>query len=263
MSRSTDPAPLHAVPDAREGPDAAPSGAPMRVAAVGDLHVGEAHPHPYRDLFAAASQEADVLCLCGDLTNFGKTREAEILAEDLQACTVPVVAVLGNHDYECGQPQEVERILTEAGVKLLNGEAYEIDGVGFAGGKGFIGGFGRYMLSSFGEPEIKHFVQAAVDDANQIENSLRMLRTDRKVVVLHYAPVAETLAGEPPEIFAFLGSSRLGETIDRYDNVSLVLHGHAHRGTHEGRTPGGAPVYNVALPILRSLGERPFAVFDI
>src|SRR5690606_11775948 len=125
MSQSTDAAPLHAVPDVRQGPDAAPSAGAMRVAAVGDLHVGESQPHPYRDLFSAASQDADVLCLCGDLTNFGKTREAEILAEDLQACTVPVVGVLGNHDYECGQPQEVERILTEAGVKLLNGQAFE------------------------------------------------------------------------------------------------------------------------------------------
>ena len=143
--------------------------------------------------------------------------EAEILAEDLQACTVPVVGVLGNHDYECGQPQEVERSLTEAGVKLLNGEAYEIGGVGFAGGKGFIGGFGRYMLSSFGEPEIKHFVQAAVDDANQIENSLRMLRTERKVVVLHYAPVAETLEGEPA------GATTMQAARDALGDLALLL----------------------------------------
>src|SRR5690606_6643336 len=143
---------------------------------------GESHPHPFRELFSAASQDADVLCLCGDLTNFGKTREAEILAEDLQACTVPVIGVLGNHDYECDQPEEVARLLTEAEVTLLIGQAWEFDGGGFAGGKVFIGGFGRYMLSCFGEPEIKHFVQGAVDDANLIENSLRMLRTDRKVV---------------------------------------------------------------------------------
>lgn len=261
MTPSPDAPPTSFAPEPdRPAPDA---GAPMRVAAVGDLHVGDNLAHPYRDLFSAASRDADVLCLCGDLTNFGKTREAEILAEDLQACTIPVIGVLGNHDYECGQPEEVERILTEAGVKLLNGEAYEIDGVGFAGGKGFIGGFGRHMLSSFGEPAIKAFVQAAVDDANRIENSIRMLRTDRKVVLLHYSPIAETLEGEPPEIFPFLGSSRLGETIDRYENISLVLHGHAHRGSHQGRTTGGAPVYNVALPILRTLGERPYAVFEI
>ncbi|HEX8233937.1 MAG TPA: metallophosphoesterase [Caulobacteraceae bacterium] len=243
--------------------EAAPAAERVRVAAVGDLHVGEMHVHPYRDLFAEASREADVLCLAGDLTNFGKTREAEILAEDLQACTIPVVGVLGNHDYECGQPEEVIRILSQAGVKVLHGEAYEVRGVGFAGAKGFVGGFGRYMLSPFGEPEIKSFVQEAVKDANELENSIRMLRTERSVVVLHYAPVADTVQGEPPEIFPFLGSTRLAETIDRYENVDLVVHGHAHRGAYQGKTARGVPVYNVALPVLRTLGERPYALFEV
>ena len=235
----------------------------VRVAAIGDLHVGEGARQPYRELFARISQEADVLALCGDLTNFGKTPEAEILAEDLQACTIPVVGVLGNHDYECGQPQEVSRILHQAGLKLLDGEAYEIDGVGFAGCKGFIGGYGRHMLSAFGEPEIKAFVQAAVDENLKLESSLRMLRNDRIVVVTHYAPVLETVAGEPPEIFAFLGSARLGETIDRFDGVKVAVHGHAHRGAYEGRTARGVPVYNVAKPVLnRDVGVE-FAVFDV
>ena len=235
----------------------------MKLAAIGDLHVGENHPHPYRDLFSRISQEADVLALCGDLTNFGKTPEAEILAQDLQACSIPVVGVLGNHDFECGQPQEVARILHDAGVKLLDGEAYEIEGVGFAGCKGFIGGFGRHMLSAFGEPEIKSFVQASVDENLKLESSLRMLRTERNVVLLHYAPVQDTVEGEPPEIFAFLGSARMGETIDRFDGVKCVLHGHAHRGAYEGRTARGVPVYNVAKPVLnRDLGIE-YALFDV
>jgi Icc-related predicted phosphoesterase len=235
----------------------------LRLAAIGDLHVGENHPHPYRELFARISQEADVLALCGDLTNFGKTPEAEILAEDLQACSIPVVGVLGNHDYECGQPQEVTRILHEAGLKLMDGEAFEIEGVGFAGCKGFIGGFGRHMLSAFGEPEIKSFVQASVDENLKLESSLRMLRTERTVVVLHYAPVGDTVQGEPPEIFPFLGSARMGETIDRFEGVKCVLHGHAHRGAYQGKTPGGVPVYNVARPVLnRDLGIE-YALFEI
>jgi Icc-related predicted phosphoesterase len=241
----------------------APPPARIRLAAVGDLHVGENAPHPYRELFRRVSQEADVLALCGDLTNFGKTAEAEILAEDLLACRIPMVGVLGNHDYECGQPREVCHILHQAGLKLLEGEAYEIEGVGFAGGKGFIGGYGRNMLTAFGEPAIKAFVQAAIDENLKLESSLRMLKTERTVVVMHYSPVAETLAGEPLEIFPFLGSARMGETIDRFDGVRLVLHGHAHSGAYEGRTPRGAPVYNVARPVLARRFGAEFVVFDV
>jgi Icc-related predicted phosphoesterase len=204
-----------------------------------------------------------VLALCGDLTNFGKTPEAEILAEDLQACSIPVVGVLGNHDFECGQPEEVTRILHEAGLKLIDGEAVEVHGVGFAGCKGFIGGYGRHMLSAFGEPAIKSFVQASVDENLKLETSLRMLRMDRVVVVLHYAPIAETVQGEPPEIFPFLGSARMGETIDRFEGVKCVVHGHAHRGAYQGKTAGGVPVYNVAKPVLnRDLGIE-YALFEV
>jgi len=244
-------------------PDVQPPSGALRLAAIGDLHVGENHHQPYRELFSRISQEADVLALCGDLTNFGKTPEVEILAEDLQACTIPVVGVLGNHDFECGQPKEVAKILHQAGMTVLDGEAHEINGVGFAGCKGFIGGFGRYMLSAFGEPEIKAFVQASVDENLKLETSMRMLRSERNVVVLHYSPVQDTVEGEPPEIFPFLGSARMGETIDRFDGVSCVLHGHAHKGAYEGRTARGTPVYNVARPVLnRDLGIE-FALFDV
>ncbi len=235
----------------------------IRVAAIGDLHVGENMSAPYRELFQRVSQEADVLALCGDLTNFGKTPEAEILAEDMAHCSIPIVGVLGNHDFECGQPDEVARILHQAGMHVLDGEAVETHGVGFAGCKGFIGGYGRYMLSAFGEPAIKAFVQAAVDENLKLESSLQMLRTEKIVVVTHYSPVLETVEGEPPEIFPFLGSARMGETIDRFEGVNLALHGHAHRGAYEGRTARGVPVYNVARPVLnRDVGVE-FAVFDV
>jgi Icc-related predicted phosphoesterase len=240
----------------------APNGA-LRLAAIGDLHVVESHVHPYRDLFKRICQEADVLALCGDLTNFGKTPEAEILAEDLQSCSIPVVGVLGNHDYECGQPEEVARILHQAGMRCLEGDPVEVKGVGFAGSKGFVGGFGRHMLSAFGEPEIKSFVQASIDDNLKLESSLRMLRTEKTVVVLHYSPIEQTLVGEPPEIFPFLGSARLGETIDRFDGVRCVVHGHAHRGAPHGKTARGVPVHNVAKPVLnRDLGVE-FALIDV
>lgn len=253
-------------PDATPANDAADDPAarrPLRLAAIGDLHVGENMDRPYRDLFSKISQDADVLALCGDLTNFGKTVEAEILAEDLRGCGIPVVGVLGNHDYECGQPDEVARILHDAGLKLLDGEAYEIEGVGFAGCKGFIGGFGRGMLSAFGEPAIKAFVQASVEENLKLESSLRMLRTDRIVVVTHYSPVQATVEGEPPEIFAFLGSARLGETIDRFEGVSCAVHGHAHRGAYEGRTAGGVPVYNVARPLLNRDRGVEYALIEV
>ena len=235
----------------------------IRLAAMGDLHVGEDDKGRYREVFAEVSQEADVLALCGDLTNFGTTREAENLAEDLAACTIPVVAVLGNHDYECDQPDEVSRILHEAGVQILDGQAYEIAGVGFAGCKGVIGGFGRNMLSAFGEPALKAFVQAAVDENLKLESSLRMLRSHRIVVVLHFSPIPETLVGEPLEIFPFLGSSRLAETIDRFEEVRLALHGHAHKGTHAGCTPRGVPVYNVAQPLVRQQFGRPYVLLNV
>ena len=185
----------------------------LRVAAIGDLHVMEDSVAPYRELFAEIGNAADVLVLCGDLTNFGKTSEAEILAEDIRACSIPVVGVLGNHDYECGQPEEVARILHEAGMTVLDEQAVEIEGVGFAGVKGFIGGYGRGELAPFGEPILKAVVDEVLNESRKLENQLRTLRTERSVAVLHYSPTIETLAGEPQEIFQYLGSQRLCEPI--------------------------------------------------
>ena len=235
----------------------------LRVAAIGDLHVMEDSVAPYRDLFGQVSNEADVLLLCGDLTNFGKTGEAEILAEDIRACSIPVLGVLGNHDYECGQPEEVARILHEGGMILLDEQAHEIDGVGFAGVKGFLGGFGRGELAPFGEPIVKAFVDEALNEARKLENALRSLRTERSVAVLHYSPIVDTIQGEPPEIFQYLGSARLCDPIDRFDHVKAVVHGHAHHGSYEGRTPLGKPVYNVAQFVLKPLFGKPYVVLEV
>ena len=235
----------------------------LTLAAMGDLHVDAADEHPYRQIFAEISDKADVLALCGDLTNFGRVREAEILAEDLRAATIPVVGVLGNHDFESGHLKEVAQILRDGGMTLLDKQAVEIEGVGFAGVKGFIGGFGRGELGSFGEPAIKSFVEEGLNEARKLENALRTLRTERAVVVLHYSPIADTVEGEPLEIYPFLGSSRLAEPIDRFENVRLAVHGHAHRGRYEGRTMRGVPVYNCARPVLEALFGRPYALIEV
>jgi Icc-related predicted phosphoesterase len=235
----------------------------VTVAAIGDLHVTEDSVAPYRDLFQEISREAEILVLCGDLTNFGKTSEAEILAEDLRACDIPVLGVLGNHDFECGQPEKVAQILHEAGMTILDEQAVEIQGIGFAGVKGFIGGFGRGELAPFGEPEIKAFVDVAAAEARKLENGLRTLRTEKAMAVLHYSPIAETLEGEPIEIFSYLGSARLADAIDRFDNVKAVVHGHAHHGAYEGHTRGGIPVYNCAQFVLKEKFGRPYTLLEI
>jgi uncharacterized protein len=233
----------------------------MKVAAIADIHMKEDGAGSLRDLFTEISQAADVLVIAGDLTDLGKPEEAHLLSEELRACTVPVVGVLGNHDHEAGSADEVCAILREARMHLLEGQSVEIDGVGFVGVKGFAGGFGRFMLGSFGEPAIKAMVAESVSEAMRLENAMRQVRAERAVVVLHYAPIAETVAGEPPEIFPFLGSSRLAETIDRF-RVSAVVHGHAHRGTYGGQTPGGQPVYNVATHVEKPTG-RPYALLEV
>jgi Icc-related predicted phosphoesterase len=229
----------------------------VRFAAVGDLHVTRESAGSLRTLFAQVSAAADVLLLCGDLTDYGTADEAHVLAEELAAVAVPIVGVLGNHDYESGTPEAVCETLTKAGVRMLDGEAIEIHGVGIAGAKGFAGGFGRGSLGAWGERAIKMFVQEALEESMKLESALAKLRTPRRIALLHYSPIAATVAGEPVEIFPFLGSSRLEEPLLRYP-VDAVFHGHAHRGTMEGRTINGVPVYNVAKPLLqRSRPEQP------
>jgi len=238
----------------------------VRVAAVGDIHLGRVpHGPPIQTLFAQLAEQADVLALCGDLTDRGDPEEGRQLGRALATVGVPVVAVLGNHDYESGKVPELVRILGEAGVQVLDGgDAFEIQGVGFAGVKGFAGGFGRRALGPWGEETIKLFVREAVEEALKLETSLSKLRTERRVVLLHYSPIAGTVDGEPPEIYAYLGSSRLEEPLIRYP-VDVVFHGHAHHGTLEGKTVGGVTVYNVSLALLQRTfpDAPPFRVVEL
>jgi Icc-related predicted phosphoesterase len=236
----------------------------IRVAALGDLHYTKTSQGVFQPLAARIAESADMLLLAGDLTDYGLPEEARVLMKDLALLRVPIVAVLGNHDFESGKEDEIRQILTEGGVTMLDGDACEIEGVGIAGVKGFGGGFGQRALGPWGETIIKQFVHAAVDEALKLEAALARLRTSTLIALLHYAPVQDTAEGEPPEIFPFIGSSRLEEPINRYP-VSLVVHGHAHRGQLEGVTKSGVPVYNVSMPLLaRSFPDRPaFRTFDV
>ena len=234
-----------------------PSSDVIRFAAVGDIHCTKDSSGTLRSVFAQVADAADALLLCGDLTDYGLPEEAKVLADELGAARVPIVAVLGNHDYESDAQDEVRRILADAGVRILDGEACEIEGVGIAGAKGFAGGYGRGALGAWGERPIKQFVNEAIQEALKLESALAKLRTPERLVLLHYSPIVATVQGEPPEIFPFLGSSRLEEPLIRYP-VTAVLHGHAHRGSPEGKTVNGTPVYNVAMPLLkRSYPQQP------
>lgn len=237
----------------------------LRIAAVADIHVKKGAQGNLQPLFTAATEEADVLLLCGDLTDYGTVEEAKILAKDITtSLRIPAIGVLGNHDLESGQENELVQILTDAGVTMLDGDSHELHGVGFAGVKGFAGGFGRRQLGAWGEKIIKDFVHEAIEESLKLERALLRLRTPQKIAVLHYAPIHQTVEGEPAEIIAFLGSSRLEEPIDRY-RCTAVFHGHAHRGSLEGHTKSNIPVYNVAMPLLLgSFPERPaFRVVEV
>ena len=236
----------------------------IRVAALGDLHCTKTSQGSFQPLFAKLAEAAEVVLLAGDLTDYGLPEEARVLARDLAGLRVPTAAVLGNHDIESGKADEVRQILTDAGVVVLDGEVCEMHGIGIAGVKGFGGGFGKHALGPWGETIIKQFVREAVDEALKLEAALARLRTRHLIGLLHYSPVQQTVDGEPLEIYPFLGSSRLEEPINRYP-VSLVVHGHAHRGQLQGATKTGVPVYNVSLPLLtRSFADRPpFRVFEL
>lgn len=234
----------------------------MKIAALGDIHVSEKDHGKYKDLFVQISKEADVLIICGDLTDRGLASEAQVLREDLKYCTIPVLIVLGNHDYESSEEKEIREVLKSDMVFILDGESIEIQGVGFAGIKGFGGGFDSYILTPWGEKAIKDFVQEAVNDALRLENAIKKLETEKKVVILHYSPIRQTIEGEPLEIYPFLGSSRLAGPINRFD-VNLVFHGHAHHGTYEGKTEKGIHVYNVAKHLLEKVLNKSYTIISI
>jgi Icc-related predicted phosphoesterase len=241
-----------------------PTGDVVRLAALSDLHYSKTSQGSAQSLFAQIAESADVLVLCGDLTDYGLAEEARILAKDLAAVKIPVVSVLGNHDFEAGEEREIVKILTDVGVKMLDGDTWEFRNVGFAGVRGFCGGFGRGALGPWGEKCIKDVVHEAVQEALKLESALARLTTQQRVVLLHYSPVRATVEGEPLEIFPFLGSSRLEEPLGRFD-VTVVFHGHAHKGAPEGKTATGIPVYNVSHAVLKaSYPDRPpFRLFEV
>lgn len=223
----------------------------VRVAAVGDFHCGEKDGGLYREAFARVNDEADVLLLAGDLTRRGTPAEIDVVVKELADVRIPILAVLGNHDHESGQPEKVNEALRARGVHLLDEAPFELnEHVGFAGVKGYMGGFGRYTLTAFGEADTKTFVGTTLEEVQKLEYSLRRLSTPIRVVLLHYAPIMETVMGEPEQIFPFLGNDRLVEPIDRF-KAAVVFHGHAHHGTFAGKTPGGVPVFNVSMVRVR------------
>jgi Icc-related predicted phosphoesterase len=233
----------------------------VRIAAVGDIHFDGTARGVLTPLFADACRAADILVLCGDLTTHGEPGQIQGLVREMEGVNIPIVAVLGNHDYEAGEEAEVTAILRESGVHVLDGTNVVIEGIGFAGIKGFGGGFGRRMLGPFGEKIYKDFVQAAIDEALKLEHALRTLDAETRVAVLHYAPIPETLEGEPEAIFPFLGSSRLLPPLETY-RASVVFHGHAHTGCMEGHTPAGIPVFNVAHSLLEKQTGQGFLVWS-
>lgn len=236
----------------------------VRIAAVGDIHVEQYGQNSYQNVFNDVSMHADILLLCGDLTHHGALGDAQALVQMMSSCTIPIVAVLGNHDFHEGNQHQISELLRANRVHVLAGDSVVIQDVGIAGTKGFGGGFGTSMLNSFGEEETKNYVQESVNEAVALENALAKIRdVEKKVVLLHYAPIQKTVEGEPPQIYNHLGCSRLEDPINRY-TVSAVFHGHAHNGTHMGKTAKGIPVYNVAFPLLQnSVKPLNFHLFEV
>lgn len=248
-----------------EGGTLEPDRAMVRVAAMADVHYGKTSQGVMQRTFAEISEKADVFVLCGDLTDYGLAEEARLLAKDMTtSLKIPVVGVLGNHDYESGEQEEIIAVLRGAGVAVLDGDATEVRGVGFAGVKGFAGGFGRGALGPWGEAATKAFVHEAINESLKLESALARLRTISRIAVLHYAPICETVEGEPEQIWPYLGSSRLEEPIGRFE-VTAVFHGHAHKGCPEGKTKTGVPVYNVSLPLMRARfpDEPPYRILEV
>jgi Icc-related predicted phosphoesterase len=234
----------------------------MRIAAIGDLHCRVNSAGAIRPLLDGVEEAADVLLLAGDLTDTGLADEIEVLHEELKDIDLPILAVLGNHDHESDNAEALTRMLASIGITVLDGTVCEIGEVGFVGTKGFCGGFGRYFVQPYGERALKTFINGSIDEAVRLENAVAKLDCPHRVAVLHYAPVSETLAGEPPELHAFLGCDRLANALDRH-GVDLVVHGHAHHGSPEGKTAKGIPVYNVCRFVLQRAGRPPYAVFEV
>jgi Icc-related predicted phosphoesterase len=238
----------------------------LRIAAVGDLHCKLSSLGKLAPLFSNIIDHADVLLICGDLTDYGLPEEARVLTAELGDLVkrIPTISVLGNHDLESGKQMELWRIFSDSGFILLDGNSYEICGVGFTGVKGFAGGFDKRALQAWGEDAVKEFVREAKQEAMKLESSLAKLGSNGRIVLLHYAPIRATVVGESPEIYPFLGSSHLEEALNRHP-VDAVFHGHSHAGSPEGRTSKNIPVYNVALPLMRRVFSdvAPYRIFEM
>lgn len=229
-------------------------GSGLRIGAVSDVHLIRNDAREVRRLINDVNDRADVLCVCGDMTTHGTPNQMRAFCGTLRDVECPIVAVLGNHDHHSGQVDELGRILRDRGIHLLDGESVVIGGVGFAGTKGFGGGFGDHCLDSFGEEMNRAYAAEAIDESRKLDAALETLASGPRVALLHYAPIPDTVRNESREIFPFLGSSRLLEPIERH-GVDVVFHGHAHRGPVRGSTPSGIPVFNVAYPAIKEAGE--------
>lgn len=235
----------------------------MKLAAIGDIHCRVGMDNLIEPMIGEIRDQMDVLILAGDLTDHGLPEEAELLVRQLEWVKVPVIAILGNHDHEGGQPEQVAQVFSEAGINVLDGTVVELDNIGFVGTKGFCGGFNEYLVQPFGEAALKTFIRTSIDETVTLENALaRLQHCPYKVAVLHYAPIKETLIGEPPELFPFLGTSRLAQAIDPR-GVNVIFHGHAHHGSPFGVTPGNIPVYNVSRFVQLAHTGKPYCMFEL
>lgn len=235
----------------------------LRIAALGDIHIRDDSKFIGVENYESLNTDADILLLAGDLTNTGTIEEAHNMAALLQNLHIPVAGVFGNHDYHNNVESEIRTILKEGKFIFLDETPFGLDGVSFAGVKGFAGGFDNHMLTAFGEPTLKKYVHEVVEESLRLDTLLSQVTEQKKVVVMHYSPIKETCIGEPEEIYSFLGSSHLVEPINNYD-VSMVFHGHAHYGTHEGKTLKNIPVYNISLEVLKKINpENPIKIFEI
>lgn len=235
----------------------------IRIAAMADLHTEENSLGKFREIFKEVSKKADILLLCGDLTHEGLLKEAEVLAEELSFCKIPVLGVLGNHDHTNSQESPIIKILSEQHLFILENQNYIYRKIGFTGVKGFCGGFDQHLTEPFGEKVLKEFVMEAIKETIKLEEALTKMETEKKIVILHYSPIRATVMGESPEIYPMLGTSRLTEPIDNF-NVTAVFHGHAHHGTPRGKTAKGIPVYNVAFPLLSKIPPyKPYIIVEI
>ncbi|MBE0447342.1 MAG: metallophosphoesterase [Actinobacteria bacterium] len=234
----------------------------VRIAAVGDVHAQRGAAPTFKADFANINARADILAIAGDLTAHGLAEEAEVLVDILKGVNIPIVAVLGNHDYHQRQQEEIKRVLKSSGILALDGETAVVEAggfnVGFIGTKGFGGGFGMGALPDFGEEIFRMMYREGVNEANKIRRGLETIKADFRVVLLHYSPIKETLHGEPPEVYAFLGASIMAEPINRL-GADLIIHGHSHYGTEKGTTSGGIPVRNVAISTM----GRPYTVYPL